>query len=283
MATDSWIQVAVDGLGKRVRNFYNNIGGQDVYQQVVTLAKSDGTVMDDPSRSGVTQPISAASLPLPTGAALDSSLATIAADIALQAKLTDTQPVSAAALPLPAGAATETTLAGRLKPADTLAGVTTVGAVTAITNPVAVTNANLDAALSTRTKPADQQHAIIDSGSVGVNNFPATQPVSGSVSVSNFPATQPVSAAALPLPAGAATDAGLIAIAADLAAQARLVDTQPVSLAAPVAVTGAFYHATQPVSVTGEALMSLRTQRVAIGRNVLRPRAGRLRRMGLHA
>jgi len=33
----------------------------------------------------------------------------------------------------------------------------------------AVTNANLDVALSTRTKPSDQQHAIIDSGSVTVN------------------------------------------------------------------------------------------------------------------
>jgi hypothetical protein len=54
-------------------------------------------------------------------------------------------------------------LSTRLKPADTLA------AVTSITNPVAVTNAgltNLDVALSTRTKPADQQHAIIDSGAV---------------------------------------------------------------------------------------------------------------------
>ena len=71
------------------------------------------------------------------------------------------------------------------------------------------------------------------SGSVAVTGdfYPATQPISGSVSVSNFPAggtgltdtelratpvpvsgsfyqtTQPVSAAALPLPAGAATDA----------------------------------------------------------------------------
>jgi hypothetical protein len=46
-------------------------------------------------------------------------------------------------------------LSTRLKPADTLAGVTTVGAVTSITNPVAVTNSNLDVALSTRLKPAD--------------------------------------------------------------------------------------------------------------------------------
>ena len=36
-------------------------------------------------------------------------------------------------------------------------------------------------------------HTVVDSGSVSVSNFPATQPISGSVSVSNFPATQPVS------------------------------------------------------------------------------------------
>jgi len=50
------------------------------------------------------------------------------------------------------------------------------------------------------------------SGTVAVSNLPATQPVSGTVSVSNLPATQPVSAAALPLPAGAATEATLLDI-----------------------------------------------------------------------
>lgn len=43
-------------------------------------------------------------------------------------------------------------LSTRLKPADTLTKVATVDT---ITNPVAVTNANLDVALSTRLKPAD--------------------------------------------------------------------------------------------------------------------------------
>jgi hypothetical protein len=50
------------------------------------------------------------------------------------------------------------------------------------------------------------------SGTVSVSNLPVTQPVSGTVSVSNLPATQPVSAAALPLPAGAATEATLLDI-----------------------------------------------------------------------
>lgn len=61
---------------------------------------------------------------------------------------------------------------------QTSGGVTissgTITAVTSITNPVAVTNSgltNLDVALSTRTKPADQQHTIIDSGSIGNTAF----------------------------------------------------------------------------------------------------------------
>lgn len=98
---ESWIQVAVDGVGKRVRNILLVAfsGGQDVYQQVVTLAKSDGGIIDDPSRSSVAQPVTVAALPLPTGAATDTSLATLHADIAAQARLVDTQPVSVAAFP----------------------------------------------------------------------------------------------------------------------------------------------------------------------------------------
>lgn len=46
-------------------------------------------------------------------------------------------------------------------------------------------------------------------GTVAVSNFPATQSVSGSISIANLPATQAISATALPLPAGAATDASL--------------------------------------------------------------------------
>lgn len=99
-----------------------------------------------------TQPVSAASLPLPTGAATEATLASVLAkiiaapateakqdtmitsltsldgkdyatqttlaalltELQLKADLTETQPVSAASLPLPAGAATEATLAAVL-------------------------------------------------------------------------------------------------------------------------------------------------------------------------
>lgn len=77
--------------------------------------------------SGVAQPISAASLPLPSGAATDRTTAAAPAAVRISADGTNfvdsthpvrtdptgttTQPVSASALPLPTGAATQVTLA----------------------------------------------------------------------------------------------------------------------------------------------------------------------------
>lgn len=88
-----------------------------------------------------------------------------------------TQPVSAAALPLPSGASTEATLALIKAKTD-----------------------NLDVALSTRTKPADAQHVIVDSSASIAVTGPLTDAQLRAAAV-------PVSAASLPLPSGAATEA----------------------------------------------------------------------------
>jgi hypothetical protein len=61
-----------------------------------------------------TQPVSVASLPLPTGASTETTLAALLVELALKADLSETQPVSLASVPLPTGAATETTLASLL-------------------------------------------------------------------------------------------------------------------------------------------------------------------------
>lgn len=59
-----------------------------------------------------------------------------------------------------------------------------------------------------------------------------TSGVASNVTVSNFPATQPVSAAALPLPAGAATAAGVTTVATNLGAtSARAAVTDPTEAA----------------------------------------------------
>lgn len=99
-----------------------------------------------------------------------------------------TQPVSAVALPLPAGAATEATLLliktdvdkipsqGQALAAGSMPVVLTAAQVATLTPPSAITGFsteatlalikaktdNLDTLLSSRTKPADQQHVIVD-------------------------------------------------------------------------------------------------------------------------
>lgn len=137
-----------------------------------------------------------------------------------------TQPVSAAALPLPTGASTEATLALIKAKTD-----------------------NIDVALSTRTKPADTQKVdgsavtqpvsgpltdaqlratpVPVSGTVTITDGSGPVTVDGTVAVSNFPATQPISAVALPLPAGAATDASLTTLDTDLKAEIGVVGPAP--------------------------------------------------------
>jgi hypothetical protein len=136
-----------------------------------------------------TTAITAAALPLPSGASTSANQATeiaslasidgkLTAPLSVTGPLTDAQlratpvPVSgtvavtAAALPLPAGAATS---------ANQATEITSL--------------ANLDVLLSTRTKPADQQHVIVDSSAAIAVTGPLTDtqlratpvPVSGTV------------------------------------------------------------------------------------------------------
>lgn len=111
--------------------------------------KTDGSAVTQPV-SGTffqaTQPVSAASLPLPTGASTEATLALIKAktdnlDVALstRTKPSDTQPISAASLPLPSGAATETTLGTRLADATFTGRINTQGQKTmAASTPVVI-------------------------------------------------------------------------------------------------------------------------------------------------
>lgn len=101
------------------------------------------------------------------------------------------------------------------------------------------------------------------SGTVAVSNFPATQPVSGTIAVSNFPATQTVagtvtanagtgtmavSAAALPLPAGAATAAKQPALGVAGTPSADVLSVQGIASMTPLKTDGS--ATTQPVSGT---------------------------------
>jgi hypothetical protein len=172
------VQSAIHGLSSG--------GGGSYVELKVTpsgAAVVDGSGVTQPVSGSVsvsnfpaTQPISAASLPLPSGAATSANQTTANSSLSSIDSKTPalvsgrqpvdgsgvTQPISAASLPLPSGASTEATLALIKAKTD-----------------------NLDVLLSTRTKPADSQHVTVDNptSSVSVSNFPATQNVAVTSSV----------------------------------------------------------------------------------------------------
>lgn len=141
--------------------------------------------------SSVTQPISAASLPLPTGASTEATLASLNGKVT--AVNTGAVTISAA---LPAG----TNVIGHV--------IADSGSTTTVTGNVAVvqpTGTNLHTVVDSGTVTLSGTSTI--SGTVAVSNFPATQPVSGTITANAGAGTFAVSAVSLPLPAGASTSA----------------------------------------------------------------------------
>ena len=118
-----------------------------------------------------------------------------------------TQAISATALPLPTGAALEA--GGHLATIDT--STAAVDTATGTQADAAYTSGSGSIIALLKGLYTKLAGTLTVGGTVGVNNFPATQAVSGTVSVNNFPATQAISATALPLPTGAALEAGHLA------------------------------------------------------------------------
>jgi len=193
-----------------------------------------------------TLPISAATLPLPTGAATETTLAAINTKLPAQGQalmaasqpvviasnqsaipvsgpLTDTQlravavPVSFASSPLPTGAATETTLAA-INTKTLAAGQ----ALMAASSPVVIASNQSAVPISAASLPlptgaaTETTLAAINTKTpvVGQALMAASSPV---VIASNQSAV-PISAASLPLPTGAATETTLAAMSAKLPA-----------------------------------------------------------------
>lgn len=107
-----------------------------------------------------TQPVSAATLPLPAGAATSAKQDTLLTELQLKADLTETQPVSAASLPLPTGAATSAKQ-------DTLLTELQLKADLTETQPVSVASLPLPTGAATA---ALQTQPGVDIGDVTVNN-----------------------------------------------------------------------------------------------------------------
>lgn len=141
------------------RGFDLDTGAGTEYNQGVSLrlpgsgGSTAGGTSGNPLRTDptgtTTQPISATALPLPTGAATETTLAGVLTTTAFQARINTlgaktsanstpvvlasdqaTLPISAASLPLPAGAATEATLGGVLTTTAFQARINTLGSKT---------------------------------------------------------------------------------------------------------------------------------------------------------
>jgi hypothetical protein len=167
-----------------------------------------------------TQPVSAAALPLPSGAATQATQASLLTELLLKAKLTDTQPVSAAALPLPTGAATQATLASIQTVLGTLLTELQNKADLSETQPVSGT-------FFQATQPVSAAALPLPSGAATQTTLAALlTELQGKADLAE---TQPISATALPLPTGAATQTTLAALLTELLLKAKLTDTQPVS------------------------------------------------------
>ena len=173
-----------------------------------------------------------------------------------------TQPISASSLPLPTGAATETTLSA----IDTkLAGTakvkiwdgTNVADIFSLTNSNAVSVAIVDATGDQVTSfggGVQYQEADVDTSITGTailweDSGDTLRAVSAAKPL-------PVSAASLPLPTGASTESTLSAMSGKLPAslgQKTAANSMSVVLASDqgsVAVTGTFWQATQPISAS---------------------------------
>jgi hypothetical protein len=130
----------------------------------------------------------------------------------------------------------------------------------------AATSAN-QATAQTSLSSIDTKTPALVSGKVPVD-------VGGeSISVSNFPATQPVSAAALPLPAGASTEATLALIKAKtdnidvlLSTRTKPADTQAISAAALPLPAGAATSAAQATAATSLSSIDTKTPALVSGK-----------------
>jgi hypothetical protein len=219
--------------------------------QLSTLTPTTGLTDAELRASAV--PISASALPLPTGASTsalqttgNTSLSSINTKVPsglvvtsgrLQVELpsgasglTDTElrasavPVSASALPLPTGASTsalqstiDASINTLLKPANTLAAVTTVGTITNVVH-VDDNSGSITVDASSLPLPTGAStSALQTTGNTSLGNIDTKIPSNLTVTstrllVDGSGVTQPISVASLPLPTGAATASGLTTI-----------------------------------------------------------------------
>jgi hypothetical protein len=227
---------AIDGTGLpvRVTNLIPGGLGGDASAANQLLENASLASIDSklPALSGGRVPVE---LPAGGGGLTDTELR--ATPVPVSGPLTDAQlralavAISAAALPLPAGATTEATLLLVKAAVETIDNFISGarGLVTEDNSAAILTKlGDILTELAQKTEPANAQHVIVDSSAAIAVTGPLTDaqlratpvPVSGTVTITDgsgpvtVDGTVAVSSSALP--AGAATDAGLASILAEL-------------------------------------------------------------------
>ena len=222
----------------------------DATTQRVTIATDDDGVAHLSTIAGDTTSLDGKVTACNTGAVVIASgtVTTITNAVAVTGTFWQaTQPVSAATLPLPTGAATEATLA------------TIAGDVASIEGAVYVDDADWTDSTSSHLLVGGVYQSVpqaITDGDVGPIQVTANgyviASINGTVTVDGSGVTQPVSAASLPLPTGASTEATLSTLNGKVTAcntgAVVLASGTVTTITNPVAVTGTFWQATQPVS-----------------------------------
>lgn len=292
------IKTNTDNLSLSIGSTTSGQKGNLILGAVTTSAPSYTTLQSNPlslttsgllrvDGSGVTQPISgtvtanagtgtfaisAASLPLPTGAATETTLSTLNGKIPSNLTVTATrllvdgsgvtQPVSGTIAATQSGAWSVTANAGTnlntsalaLESGGNLASIKTntdnlslsIGSTTSGQKGNLILGATTTAA-PTYTTGQSNPLSLTTAGAVRVDGSATTQPVSGTVTANAGTGTFAISAASLPLPTGAATETTLSTLNGKIPANLTVTSTR-------LLVDGS--GVTQPVSGTVAATQS---------------------------
>ncbi|EGD83263.1 hypothetical protein PTSG_03893 [Salpingoeca rosetta] len=241
------------------------LGRDDTREFRTLLTNSDGKLLVDSSAS--TQPVSASSLPLPTGASTEATLS------AVKDAVEGTVSVSATSLPLPTGAATETTLSavktaveGTLDvqatslplPTGAATETTLAGVKTAVEGTLDIQAASLPLPTGAATEAtlADVKNQLVNPLPLPNNAAKETTLDAFKLSMENTVATEATLdtirstlQAPLPLPTGAATETSLTTMNSKFTTNSTLVHTGAVA-------AGTFTNS-DPINANGFSLVTV--------------------------
>ena len=218
------------------------LGSDGTNTRYIRMA-SDGTVRIDPTGT-TTQPVSAASLPLPTGAATETTLATLLTLAGFQARInTLGQKTMANSTPVV------------LASDQSAIPASQSGAWSVTATQSTAANLRSQTASESATAAAIPSIASMVGGSDGTNLRALRTASDGTVRVDpTGTTTQPISAASLPLPTGAATETTLATLLTLAGFQARINTLGQKTMANSTPVVLASDQAVIPVSDNGGSL-----------------------------